>query len=382
MYPRIYTFSQNKSFFVFGPRGTGKSSWLRENIKNANYIDLLSDDIYRKLLAYPEELINFIKPNSEWVIIDEVQRVPDLLNEVHRLIEISDFKFILSGSSARKLKRAGVNLLAGRAITTFMHPFVSNELGDDFDFNRALLYGMLPEVWDGSNPSSYLKSYVTTYLKEEIQQEGLTRNLGNFSRFLEVASFSQSTLLNVTNIAREVGIDNKTAENYFQILEDLLLAVRLPVFTKHSKREIYKRAKFLFFDVGVYRTLRPRGPLDSPEIIDGAALETLFYQHIRALNDYYDYDYIIYHWKTRSKLEVDFVMYGEKGLLAFEIKRKKNISKKDLKGLKEFQSDYSIAKCFLLYGGNQRQYIEGIELIPFEEGLKDLNSIISLKVAL
>ena len=365
-----------RSFFVFGPRGTGKSSWLKQHMQGCPYIDLLDDEIYRQLVARPESLRHLIPPKTEWVVIDEVQRVPELLNEVHRLIESENVRFAMSGSSARKLKKVGTNLLAGRAITKFMYPLTTHELGSDFALDKALTLGMLPEVWDSEDGEQYLQSYVTTYLKEEVQQEGLTRNVGTFARFLEIASLSQATPLNVSNIASDLGVDSKTAENYFTILEDLLLAVRLPVFSKHAQREMYKRPKFLFFDTGVYRAIRPRGPLDTPELIDGAALETILFQELRAINDYYDLGYDLSYWRTRSKLEIDFILYGERGLHAFEVKRAATIRSKDLKALREFLKDYPIGQATLLYGGSKKQWIDDIAILPFEEGLLGLRDIL------
>lgn len=377
MYPRIINYSEKRSFFLFGPRGTGKSSWLRENFKTSRYLDLLDDGLYRKLLARPETLRNYCGTKEEWTVIDEVQRIPDLLNEVHRLIEKEKFKFILSGSSARKLKRSGTNLLAGRASTRFMYPFTSIELGSDFDFDKALQFGMLPEVWDVGDAKDYLDSYITTYLKEEVQQEGLTRNLGSFSRFLEIAALSQATPLNVNALAQEIGIDNKTAENYFTILEDLLLAVRLPVFSKHAKRELYKRAKFFYFDTGLYQAIRPKGFLDSPEFIAGAAIETLFFQEIRAINDYYELDYTLYYWRTHSKLEIDFILYGQRGLIAIELKRSKDIRNSDLKALQTFINDYPKARAYLFYGGEQPQQVNGIEVLPLKTAFVNLKKLLS-----
>jgi predicted AAA+ superfamily ATPase len=250
-----------------------------------------------------------------------------------------------------------------------MHPFTERELGTDFSLERALKFGLLPEIWDGAPPQEYLESYVTTYLKEEIQHEGLTRNLGSFSRFLEIASLSQASPLNVTNVARESSVDAKTAENYFTILEDLLLAQRVPVFSKHAKRELYQRPKFFFFDVGVYRIIRPKGPLDTPEHIDGAALETLLFQQLFAYNHYYKLGFQFFYWRTHSKLGVDLVLYGERGLFAFEVKRSRTINKNDLKGLTIFLTDYPVAKGFILYGGTVRQYFGNIEAVPYEEAL-------------
>ena len=326
---------ENRSFFIFGPRGTGKSSWLKQHFRGYPFVDLLDDATFRMLTARPESLAELFKPGAPWVVIDEMQRVPAILNEVHRLIESSSTKFALSGSSARKLKREGTNLLAGRALTKHMYPLTSRELGSDFDLTRALTLGTLPEIWDEHLGKEYLESYVTTYLKEEIQQEGLSRNLGAFSRFLEAASFAQAAPLNVSKVAQQVGIDSKSAESYFTILEDLLLAFRLPVFQKHAKREMYRRNKFMFFDVGVYRSIRPRGPIDTPEYIDGAALETLLFQEMMALNEYFRLGFDFFYWRTRTQLEIDFVLYGERGIIAIEVKRNSNPRKQDLRACGE-----------------------------------------------
>jgi len=375
MYPRIIE-PPDTSFFLFGPRGTGKSSWLRANFPEASYIDLLDNAIFRRLLSSPEDLQQLVLPEQSWVVIDEVQKLPALLDEVHRLIELKRIKFALSGSSARKLKRSGTNLLAGRAITKFLHGLSVKELGASFSLEHALRYGMLPTVWNEDFDRAYLDSYVTTYLKEEVQQEGLTRNLGTFSRFLEVCSFSQASPINVTAIGRECGVDNKTAENYITILEDLLLAVRVPVFSKQAKRNMYTRAKFYFFDAGVFRSIRPKGPLDTPEFIDGAALETLVLQELRAIIENQMLDLRIYYWRTRDKLEVDFVLYGENGLYAIEVKRSSVIRSRELRGLLAFLSDYPMAKAIVLYNGKTRESIDGVELLPIGQGIGALSELL------
>jgi uncharacterized protein len=258
---------------------------LKENFPKSIYFDLLDSKIYRTFLATPEKLENFIPENyKNWIILDEVQKVPNLLNEVHRLIESKNYKFILTGSNARSLRKKGINLLAGRALTYYFHPLTQEELGKDFSLARSLKFGQLPMAYTASDPDKFLDSYLQTYLKEEILQEGLTRNIENFSRFLEIASFSQGGVLNTSEVARESQLGRKTVENYFSILEDLLIGVRVPVFCKHSKRKLISHNKFYYFDAGVFRSLRPRGPLDSESEIDGAALETLFMQEISALN--------------------------------------------------------------------------------------------------
>ncbi|MBI5701148.1 ATP-binding protein [Candidatus Saganbacteria bacterium] len=378
MYSRLLKPPKEKSFFLFGPRGTGKTTWVKSLSPKALYLDLLEAELFNDLLANPGRLENLIPAHfKDWVIIDEVQRIPELLNEVHRLIESSGFKFILTGSSARKLKRKVPNLLAGRALTYFLHQLTAGELDKDFDLAHSLAYGQLPSVYIESDPKKYLESYVKTYLEEEIQQEGLTRNLSAFSRFLEIASFSQGSVLNISNIARESGIERKVAENYFNILEDLLIAHRVPVFSKKAKRRMASHPKFYFFDTGIYRTLRPMGPLDMPEDVQGIALETLLFQELNALNDSLGLGYKIYYWRTALDLEVDFVLYGNKGIKAFEIKRTGKPTGSMLKGLKAFTQDYPMAKSYFLYGGKRKIREGSIELLPIEDALKGLPEILS-----
>lgn len=368
---------QKKSFFLMGPRGTGKTFWLKTNLPESIYIDLLDTEVYMSLLSNPSRLKEYIPPNyKEWIIIDEIQKIPTLLNEVHRLIENEGYIFALTGSSARSLRKKGVNLLAGRALTFRMYPFTPQELQEKFSFSKSIKYGLLPSVISDSNPKEYLKSYINTYLREEVLQEGLTRNLSGFSRFLEVASFSQGQTLNKSNIARDTGIKQRTVVNYFDILEDLLISYYLPVFAKKAKRQTIQHPKFYFFDVGVFRSIRPRGVLDSESEVDGPALETLFFQISKALNEYYDLEYQFYYWRTLAGVKVDFILYGPNGFLAFEIKRKTNVSKFDLKGLKSFKEDYPESKLFMIYGGNKRLFIDEVEVIPMEDLFKNMLEIL------
>jgi len=367
----------DKSFFLFGPRGTGKTFWVKNQFPNALYLDLLSTSLYRDLLSNPSSLEEMIRPGfADFIILDEVQKIPELLNEVHRLIENFHYKFILTGSSARSLRRRGVNLLAGRAFTFHLYTLTPEELGPDFNLDFCLKYGSLPALFSEKDPNLYLETYVKTYLREEVLQEGLVRNLSTFSHFLQVASFSQASILNISEIARESAINRKVCESYFDILEDLLLAKRISLFTKRASRQVSGHPKFYFFDTGVFRTLRPKGPFDKPEEIDGAALETLFFQQAQAYIDYYELGLEIYYWRTRSQLEVDFILYGARGIFAFEIKRAKNLSPKDLRALEAFHEEYPEAKCFLLYGGDRPRYFGSIQAIPFVEALKTLPKLL------
>ena len=367
-----------KSFFLFGPRGTGKTTWLKHRLPEALFVNLLQSEFYNRLTANHGYLRQLIPPDhSGWTIIDEVQRIPALLNEVHDLIETRELGFALTGSSARTLRRKGVNLLAGRALTYRMHPLTVAEQGDAFNLRDSLQLGHLPARFSESDPGKYLKDYVQTYLREEVMQEGLTRNIGHFSHFLEVASFSQGATVNISAVAREAQISRPVAENYFSILEDLLIAVRLPVFSRKAKRKLISQTKFYFFDAGVYRSIRPVGPLDSGAEIDGPALETLVLQELRAVNDYHELDYRIHFWRTRSGLEVDFVLYGPNGLLAIEVKRSTRIQSRDTRSLREFKKDYPPARCFVFYGGPSPLYMDGVTVLPIEHALRDLPRILT-----
>ncbi len=300
-YQRLINIDTNStsSIFLFGPRGTGKTSWVKTQLKDMLYFDLLDTSIFNDFLANPSRLEERIPPHFDrYIVIDEIQKIPSLLNEVHRLIEKYRYRFILTGSSARSLRRQGVNLLAGRALNYQMHPLTCYELKEDFSLESALNVGLLPSIYHVTDVQRYLETYITTYLREEILQEGLLRNLNQFARFLEIASFSQGQIVNMSAIGRDTGIDRKLVNSYFEILEDLLIGYWLPIFTKRAKRRLASHPKFYLFDPGVYRIIRPKGPLDSPEEIDGAALETLFLAHLRALNDYYHLGYKLYFWRT------------------------------------------------------------------------------------
>lgn len=363
-----------QSFFLFGPRGTGKTTLIHHICKDALWIDFLKPDVLRSYSARPERLFEIVQAaRTKTIVIDEVQNVPSLLSVVHSIIEEKrGMQFILTGSSSRKLKRACANLLGGRALKCSLYPFMAAELGHAFSLQGALENGLLPVVLNAQDHQTALQAYVGLYLKEEIQSEGLVRQLEWFSRFLEAASFSHASLLNVTNIARECEVKRKTVENYIEILEDLLLAYRLPVFSKRASRELSSHPKFYFFDTGIYRALRPQGPLDKPEEIEGAALEGLVAQHLIAWNDYGGQKYDIFFWRTRSGLEVDFIVYGKEGFWAIEVKNSKKVSPSDTKPLEAFLVDYPMAKALLLYRGTERFVQKNVLCIPVEEFLQKL----------
>jgi predicted AAA+ superfamily ATPase len=341
----------------------------------AVFVDLLSPDVERRFMARPERLSDLVAahPDAEVLVLDEVQKVPKLLDVVHQLIERSPHpRFVLTGSSSRKLKRSGVDLLAGRALLRSMPPFMAAELGDSFDLDLALEQGMLPVVWDAPRPAETLAAYVSLYVKEEVQTEGLVQSIPGFSRFLEAISFSHAGVLNTSEVARECEVSRKTVESYITILEDLLLSWRLPVFVKRAKRRLTNHPKFFWFDCGVFRSIRPAGPLDSPEEIAGGALEGLVAQHLKAWINLTDPTTSLSFWRTPSGTEVDFVVYGPSAFCAIEVKHSSSVRARDLRALKAFGQDYPEASLRLVYRGTERLQIDGILCLPCEEYLKGI----------
>jgi len=313
------------------------------------------------------------EPNVATVVIDEIQKIPQLLSLVHSLVEQGKkWHFVLAGSSARKLRRTGIDLLAGRALLCRLHPFMAAECGRRFSLDAALSAGLLPVVIDSDSPEQVLKTYAALYLREEVQMEGLVRNIGNFSRFLEAVSFSHASLLNVTNIARECQVERKVVEGYLSILEDLMLGHRVGIFSKRAQRALVSHSKFYLFDAGVFRSLRPKGPLDRPQEIDGQALEGLVAQHLRAWIDYSNSDFTLHFWRTRSGVEVDFIVYGSEGIFAIEVKNSLRLQPQDIKSLRSFKEDYPKSKAYLLYRGKERLMKDGIHCIPCAEFLEAL----------
>lgn len=371
--PRFFDLP-NRSFFLFGPRGTGKTTWLRERLPDALWVNLLRPDVYREMQARPERLRERVlaEPARHDVVIDEVQRVPDLLHVVHDLLEDGpERRYVLTGSSARKLRRGGVDLLAGRAVVRTLHPFMAAEW-PDFDLERALEIGLLPLVVDSETPEDTLQAYVTLYLEQEVKAEGLVRNVGQFTRFLEAASFSHAAVLNVSNVAREAQANRRTVAGYIEILEDLLLSFRLEVFRRRAKRRTAAHPKFYLFDAGVFRSLRPHGPLDRPEEIQGAALEGLVAQHLRAWVSYTDTGCELFTWRTRGGAEVDFVVYGPDDFWAIEVQNAREVRPADLRGLQAFLDEYPESRGLVLYRGAERLMKGPILCLPVTEILGDL----------
>jgi predicted AAA+ superfamily ATPase len=364
------------SYFLFGPRGSGKSTWLAHHYPNATRIDLLLGEEERKFSAYPERLRQIVEdlPENAVLIIDEVQRVPRLLPEIHALIELKrGIQFIMTGSSGRKLRRSVSDLLGGRALLRQMGPFLASELGTNFHLSKALKVGLIPLIWESSDPEERLRNYLHLYLKEEVQAEGLVRQIGDFARFLEVASFSYGSVWTSMDISREAGVKRPTVDNYFQILEDLFLAFSLPVFARRAKRRVISHSKFYFFDVGIYQALRPKGILDSASEIEGHAFEGLAAQHLRTWCYMQKEPHTLSFWRTSTGLEVDFVVYGPKGFWAYEVKRSSHLAPQDIKGLSAFKEEYPEASCALVAPIKYPEIYRGFPVVPIETFLMNIS---------
>jgi uncharacterized protein len=376
----------DQNCFLFGPRGTGKSTFLKQQFPNALWIDLLKPESLRAYRARPEQLEELIlgNPQKKDIIIDEIQRVPELLSLVHRLIEMKlGHRFILTGSSARKLKSANVDLLGGRAVRRSMYPFMLSELGPNVKFEDVLKHGLIPVVLQSKNKDATIDAYLSLYLEQEVYQESLVRNIGDFARFMEAISFSHGSVLNISNVARECSVGQKTVGNYIQILYDILVAFEIPVFTKRAARAMSARPKFYLFDAGVFQGLRPKGVLDRPEEIGGTALEGLVAQHFLSWLSYSDKSPSdLFFWRSVNGVEVDFVLYGDFGFYAFEVINSDKIRSTDLIGLNEFGNDYPESKLIFLYRGKERLLKGRVLCIPIDEFLMKLHPQKSIDFAI
>jgi len=360
-----------QSFFLLGPRGSGKSTWLRSMFPDAHVVDLLSEETYQRLLSNPGQFAGELRaiPSGRWVVVDEVQRLPDLLYEVHRFMEEKRLNFVLCGSSARKLKRAGVNLLAGRALRRSMHPFVPEELGEQFDLGEVMQYGSLPIVWDSIARQETLTAYAQLYLKEEIQAEALVRNLPGFARFLPVAALFHGQNINVTNIAREAGVARTTVTGYLDILEETLLCFRLPAYEARLRVRERKLPKWYWCDPGVVRTMkRASGPLIPEE--KGALFEGIVAQLLRAYRDYEGLFDDMYYWAPsgQSRMEVDFVLLRGSDLIAIEVKSGNTFTDAWCKGLRAIQPLKNLKRRMIVYPqGPAMRTKDGIDILPFRQ---------------
>ena len=275
----------------------------------------------------------------------------------------------MTGSSSRKLRRSVSDLLGGRARLLQMGPFLASELKGRFSLDLALKTGLIPLIWQSNDPAQRLRDYLHLYLREEVQAEGLVRQIGDFSRFLEIASFSHGSIWTTTDISRESGVKRATVDNYLQILEDLLLAFTIPVFSRRAKRKLIAHPKFYFFDAGVYRIVRPQGILDSSQEIEGLALEGLVAQHLRSWTLSQKEPHSLSFWRTQTKLEVDFIVYGPRGFWAIEVKRSPHLGPDDARALLAFKEEYPEATCFFVTPTKHKEMYRGIPVIPVEEFL-------------
>ncbi len=361
--------ANTESVFLWGARQTGKSTLLAALFPDAIYYDLLKSDVYGRLMARPallrEELM--MKDQSMIVIIDEVQKLPALLDEVHWLMTHTGFRFILCGSSARKLKRCGANTLGGRAVRNVLFPFVSAEI-PDFDLIHAVNSGMLPRHYLAADPWKRLQAYITVYLREEIAAEALVRNLQTFSRFLEVAALTDSEIINYQNIAADCGVSATSVKGYFEILYDTLIAYRLPAYTKTMKRRVIQTPKFYFFDVGIVNWLTRRRNLLPGSSDFGHSFEHLIIQELFAYRGYNGDRTGLSYWRTASGYEVDAVM-GD-GAVAIEIKAVGEIKSRHLRGLKAFKEEHPAARLIAVSLDPVPRLMNGVEILPAAEFLR------------
>lgn len=373
MYSRYLQLNKEteSSLFLFGARQTGKSTFLRKEFPKSVFIDLLNSELRMRFKRRPSLLYEMLKDkeSNTIVVIDEIPEVPELLNEVHRLISEKDIIFVLCGSSARKLKRKGYNTLGGRAYPCYFYPLTSNEI-TDFDLDRALTYGLLPTHYLAKNPKRLLAAYVDVYLKEEIQEEALARNLTGFHRFLEIAALTNGGIVNYANIASECGVSAQTIKSYFGILEDTLVGYMIPAYTKVMKRRLVQAPRFYFFDVGLTNHLLHRDALlrGTPEY--GHAFEHFIIMELIAYIGYNHKEEQLSYWRTHTGVEVDVVIGNAK--LAIEIKSADEIAKRHMKGLKSFGDDYPDCRKIIVSLDRINRKEDDIELIYVHDFLKML----------
>ena len=375
--PRILT-PPKMSFFLFGPRGTGKTTWLQQIFPLAYRIDLLDEALFQSYLAdiglFAAELRAL--EDDRLVIVDEVQRLPALLNYVHQFIERKRLRFILCGSSARKLKQAGTNLLAGRAVRRHMHPFVPEELGEAFVLDEVLQWGSLPVIWNAPDKREALEAYTTMYLKEEIQAEALVRNLPGFARFLPVAALFQAQVLNISSLARDASVARTTIAGYLEVIEDTLLTFRLPAFDGRLRVRERKHPKLYWADPGLPRSLKKQfGPPSAEE--KGHLFEGWIASLLRSYRDYRDlFDEWAYWAPVKpSKVEVDFLLRRDDQLVAIEAKCQSKISQRTFVGLRAVESLKGLRRRILVYLGERRLKTEdGIEVLPLRSFLDLIES--------
>ena len=387
MFSRDINPIKTKSYFLFGPRQTGKSTFVKSLLTPKDlYIDLLPQRNFLNYAKNPgylrQEILAHLSRNGKSiVVIDEIQKIPSLLDEVHELIESKEINFILTGSSARKLRRGGANLLAGRAYTYHMFPLTSSEIGNKFNLERALKIGTLPVLWESDKEDSYefLKAYTETYLKEEVAAEGLVRDIGPFAQFLDIAAANDGETLNFSNIARVCSLSAKTVQQYYQILEDTFLAVKLPAWNKSARRRLVSHPRYYFFDTGVTNLLaHTLGDQLNPQI-RGRRFEQFVICQLMSFIHYNRLDIQAYYWRTNHGAKVDvLICRGLEIVCALEIKSSKNIAGESLSGLKSFMEDNPGVPAYVLGSGQNRRLLDkNITVINWNDFIyEELNSMI------
>ncbi len=356
-----------KSHFLFGPRQTGKTFLIRQTLKAARVYDLLDSSVYLTLSRNPGRIAEELDPHDRLVVIDEIQRIPELLNEVHRLIEERGVRFLLTGSSARKLRRGGVNLLGGRARTRYLHPLTSRELGGHFDLKRVVRNGLLPAIYFSDDPHEDLKAYAGTYLQQEIVAEGAVRNIPAFSRFLRIAALCNSSIVNFTNVANDAQVARTTVYEYFEILKDTLIIRELAAWRKSKKRKPLASSKYYFFDAGVTAALQEREfRLGTPEF--GEAFETYIMHELTCYRDYVSGEPLSY-WRSTSGFEVDFIIGDH---TAVEVKAKATIASSDLKSLNALAEENKLKRYLCVSLETRRRRVGEVTILPYLEFLDSL----------
>jgi len=370
LFKRILDFDvllNRKSVFLFGPRQTGKSFYLKHKYKDVMYIDLLKTDEFFRLSSRPSLLREYISAEQpKIVIIDEIQKLPILLDEVHYLIEELGVRFILTGSSAKKLKYGSANFLGGRALTRHLFPLVSKEI-PSFDLMRIVNYGTLPSIYLSEDPFEDLEGYVGTYLKEEIQAEGFVRKLEHFSKFLNLAAICDTEMLNFSSIGSDLGMPAKTVREYFRILEDTLVGFLLQPYTKTTKRKAISTAKFYFFDIGVSNVLASRTKITQKTELFGKAFEHFIGLELRAYLEYMRDKRDLTYWRSKSGYEVNFLL-GDS--VAIEVKGTENVADKHLRGLRALAEDIKLERKIVVSLDQRARLIGDIEIIPYRDFLE------------
>lgn len=357
-----------KSYFLLGPRQTGKTSLIRHALSHCRIYNLLESDTFLRLAQDPGCLRSDLLGYAGVVVIDEIQKLPILLDEVQLLIEEARLHFLLTGSSARKLRRGGVNLLGGRARTIHMHALTMQELGAQFDLMRAINFGMLPSIYFSDDPREDLRAYTGGYLKEEIAAEGLTRNVPAFSRFLEVAALCNGQMINYQTVSSDAAVPRTTVQEYFSILKDTLIAEEVPSWRKTKKRKALSKSKFYFFDVGVVNQLQRVTGIQAKSKAFGDAFENLIFQELAAYRDYVSKG-TLHYWRSESGYEVDFIL-DEK--IAIEVKGKTRLSAEDFKGLKAIQEEQLMKRHVVVCCEAQSRMIDGIDVLPWRDFVNEL----------